>query len=628
MRLRLSTALLCIMPVALALAAPAAAQPALDSFAVLAGQSITNTGPTTIGGNVGLSPGTANDLLPAQVTGTIYVANAIAIQAQIDLVNAYNNLLSRPTTFDLTGVDLGGQVLRPGVYSFNTSAQLTGTLTLDAQGNPNAVFIFKIGSTLTTASASSVVLVNGAQGGNVFFVVGSSATLGSTTSFTGRILALTSISLITSATVNCGAVLARNGSVTLQSNVITTVCPVIATTVGTVIGSSATNTAAAAGAIDAFVAGGGTLPPGFADLLAFLTPAELAAALAELSGEAATGVAPTGMQAMNSFMSQIFNSAFDDNLPDRPGTVTVKALGYGPEDEAQAKAGSAFASFDGASPSTRPWDVWASAYGGQYNVDGDGSQGTHDRFSTAFGFAAGLGVRIAPETKVGFAIGAGGTSYDLADGLGGGQSDTFNAALYSRRDFSAAYVTGVIAYGWNGITTDRTLSLAGTDRLTASFDAQNVAGRLEAGYRMGWFTPYAGLGLQAFYSPAYSETSTLGSPFALHYDAQTSTNVRTELGLRIARSIALGDGAKLRLHSSVGWAHDNWSDLGLTAQFQALPGSTFAVQGAVPPSDLLLVSAGAEVGLANGFSVASLFDGEFADGTQKYEGRVKLRYAW
>jgi hypothetical protein len=152
--------------------------------------------------------------------GAIYANNALAIQAQIELTAAYNSLAGRPATANMTGVNLGSLTLTPGVYAFDTSAQLTGPLRLDGLGNPNAMFIFNIGSTLTTASGSSVELVNGAQGRNVFYRVGSSATLGTTTSFAGNILALTSITANTGATINCGAALARNGAVTLDTNTI------------------------------------------------------------------------------------------------------------------------------------------------------------------------------------------------------------------------------------------------------------------------------------------------------------------------------------------------------------------------------------------------------------------------
>ena len=167
-----------------------------------------------IDGNVGVSPGSAvTGFPPGIVNGVIYAADAVASQAQLDNLTAYNTLAGRPIATNLTGQDLGGKTLTAGVYGFDTSAQLTGQLILDGQGNPNSVFIINIGSTLTTASGSSILLINGAQGGNVFFRVGSSATLGTATSFTGDILALTSITLNTGATLICGAAFAQNGAV-------------------------------------------------------------------------------------------------------------------------------------------------------------------------------------------------------------------------------------------------------------------------------------------------------------------------------------------------------------------------------------------------------------------------------
>jgi hypothetical protein len=204
----------------------------LDSFAILAGSVATNTGASIISGNVGVSPGAAiTGFPPGIVTApyAIHSADAIAARAQSDLTIAYNALAARAPTSDLTGQDLGGLTLTPGVYNFNTSSQLTGALTLDGGGNPNAVFIFKIGSTLTTASASVVQLINGAQGRNVFFQVGSSATLGTTTSFAGKILALANITLNTGAQINCGAALAQIGAVTLDTNVVS-VCALAAAT--------------------------------------------------------------------------------------------------------------------------------------------------------------------------------------------------------------------------------------------------------------------------------------------------------------------------------------------------------------------------------------------------------------
>ncbi len=192
-----------------------------DSFAVLSGSAVTNTGPSVIGGDLGVSPGTAVSGFPPGLVsgGVIHSGDAVALQAQNDATTAFNSAAGEPSTTDLTGQDLGGLTLVGGTYSFSTSAQLTGALTLNAQGDPNTRFIFQVGSTLTSASASSVVLVNGASACNVFWQIGSSATLGTNTSFQGNILALTSVTLNTGATLT-GRALARNGAVTLDSNVI------------------------------------------------------------------------------------------------------------------------------------------------------------------------------------------------------------------------------------------------------------------------------------------------------------------------------------------------------------------------------------------------------------------------
>jgi type VI secretion system secreted protein VgrG len=144
--------------------------------------------------------------------------DATAAQAQMDLTTAYNFAAGESCSNNLTGMDLGGLTLTSGVYCFDSSAQLTGALTLNAQGNSNAVFVFQIGNTLTTASNSSVVFINGGQGDSVFWKVGSSATLGTSTAFAGNILALTSITLNTTASIQCGRALARNGAVTLDTN--------------------------------------------------------------------------------------------------------------------------------------------------------------------------------------------------------------------------------------------------------------------------------------------------------------------------------------------------------------------------------------------------------------------------
>jgi Ice-binding-like len=189
------------------------------NFAVLGGQTVTNTGPSVITGDLGVSPASAvTGFPPGTVFGTIHAADAVAAQAQVDLTAAYNDAAGRAPATALPG-DIGGMTLTPGVYNASSSLGITGTVTLDGQGDPNAVFIIQVGSALTTASGSVVNLINGAQACNVFWQVGSSATLGTGSTFSGNILALTSITATTGANVN-GRLLARNGAVTLDTNVV------------------------------------------------------------------------------------------------------------------------------------------------------------------------------------------------------------------------------------------------------------------------------------------------------------------------------------------------------------------------------------------------------------------------
>lgn len=190
------------------------------SYSVLAGTTVTNTGLTTLQGDLGVSPGSAITGFPPGVsTGAVHAADAVALQAQSDVITAYNNAAGQPLNTSVSG-DLVGLTLTEGVYNSTSSLALSGQLTLDGQGNPNSVFVFQAASTLITASASSIVLINGARACNVFWQVGSSATLGTASHFKGTILALTSITVQTGTTVE-GRALARNGQVSLDTNVFT-----------------------------------------------------------------------------------------------------------------------------------------------------------------------------------------------------------------------------------------------------------------------------------------------------------------------------------------------------------------------------------------------------------------------
>jgi len=191
------------------------------SFAVLGASTVTNTGNTVLYGDLGVYPGTSiTGFPPGIVNGTIHDDDAVAMQAQADALLAYNYLQGLPSSENLTGQNLGGLTLAPGVYTFNSSAQLTGDLTINWEGLSNQIVVFQIGSTLTTASASMVQGINVGQNDVIYWAVGSSATLGTTTSFQGNIIAYTSDTLNTGATDDCGRVIALNGAVTLDDNTI------------------------------------------------------------------------------------------------------------------------------------------------------------------------------------------------------------------------------------------------------------------------------------------------------------------------------------------------------------------------------------------------------------------------
>jgi len=612
----------------------------LSSFAILAGSTITNSGITTISGNIGLSPGTAiTGAGPGAnafvlTDGAIYVApDALAIQAKIDLTNAFIAMSGGPSTV-LSG-DLGGMLLSAGVYSFPSSAQLTGTLTLS--GDADDIFIIQVGSALTTASASRILLDGTVQPKNVFFVVGSSATLGSGSTFVGQILALTDISLNSTARIICGAAWARNGAVTLINNTINSCDFTIAPgEIEDILGDTITdNGGSLTDAIDAYVAGGGDLPLGY-ELLALLSPEELAEALEQISGEVGTGVAPTGTQAMDSFFSLLRGggrgpgvvTVTGSDQPQSGGTVSV--LGYAPVSEPVAD--DAFSSFGAAEgmPDPGEWKVWVGGYGGHSVVRGGAAAGSHDRTASDYGLAAGFERQVSADTMFGFAVSGGGTNFDLANSLGSGESAMLQAAIYARSDFDQAYLAGAFGAAYHQVSTDRLLTFAGPDHYTAEFGATNIAGEIEAGYHLGWFTPYVALRAQRFETPDYSEVTESGSSaYALDYEANATLTLRTEIGARADWSTLFGDDGILTLFASAAWAHNFVVDGESTVEFQALSGPSFDISGAGQAADSALGSVGVELALPGGLNVSGELNGSYSDNDDfAYGGTGRLSYHW
>jgi outer membrane autotransporter protein len=390
-----------------------------------------------------------------------------------------------------------------------------------------------------------------------------------------------------------------------------------------------TNVLNVAGAIDQFVASGGLLPAGFANVFNF-SQQQITTALTQLSGEAGTGAMQGGFQLTNAFLSLLLDPSVDNRSggfgPATPFAPERDAL---PPEIALAYA-SALKTAD-----APHFNVWGAAFGGAGSMSGDpAGAGSHDLAARTGGFAAGLDYRPAPDTAVGFALAGGVTSWSLSAGLGGGRSDVLQTGVYGSRQLGAGYLSGALSYGSFWVTTNRTVTTAGTDQLNASFLAQDFAGRLEGGYHVPsplafGVTPYAALQAQSFTAPAYGEKAVAGSPqFALSYNAKTAIAVRAELGSRVDATFTLTDGDTLKLFGRLAWGHDWQSHPALNATFLGLPTASFVVNGATPPTNLLLLTAGAEWRPRKGWSLLAKFDGEFAVRSQTYSGTARAQYAW
>jgi autotransporter-associated beta strand protein len=373
------------------------------------------------------------------------------------------------------------------------------------------------------------------------------------------------------------------------------------------------------------------LPPAFLPLFS-LTGANLTNALTLLSGEAATGAQQAGFQLTNQFL----NIMLDPFVDGRSNVNNGSAIGFAPErEELPDDIALAYSKILKAPPKPanfeQPWSVWGAGYGGSNRTTGEGVvDGSHDLAASTAGGAAGLDYRLAPGTVVGFALAGGGTNWNLAQGIGGGKSDAFQAGLYGTARSGAAYVAAALAFTNHWMSTDR-FAFAG-DHLSASFNAQSYGGRVESGYRFatyyGGLTPYAAIQSQRFHTPGYSETDLNGGGFALGFDSRNATDTRSELGGRFDRLLLLNPEAALTLRARVAWAHDWVSDPTLVALFQTLPGASFIVNGATPAKNSALVSQGAELRLANGVVLLAKFDGEFASHSSTYGGTGTVRYTW
>jgi autotransporter-associated beta strand protein len=367
--------------------------------------------------------------------------------------------------------------------------------------------------------------------------------------------------------------------------------------------------------------------------------------LTQLSGEIGAGSQQTTFQAMNQFMGLMtdpFIAGRGDPISagGSPNAFSNASLGYAARGQGASEgARDAYAAIYAKAPPLAPtfeqrWSVWAAGFGGSQTTAGTAATGSNNTASSLYGTAVGADYSVSPDTLAGFALAGGGTNFSV-NALGSGRSDLFQAGAFVRHNVGAAYLTGAIAYGWQDVTTDRTVAIAGIDRLRAEFNANTWSGRLEGGYRLvaPWIggvgvTPYAAGQFTTFDLPNYAEAVVASSStFALSYAAKSVTDTRTELGLRTDKSFAMPDGV-LTLRGRAAWAHDLNPDRAVAATFQTLPGASFVVNGAAQASDAALTSASAEIKWLNGWSVAATFEGEFSNVTRSYAGKGVVRYLW
>jgi autotransporter-associated beta strand protein len=379
----------------------------------------------------------------------------------------------------------------------------------------------------------------------------------------------------------------------------------------------------------------GGIPAAFAAL----SPAGLTTA----SGELGTGIIQSAINADGQFL----NLMLDPTVIGRSGgfakagsvaqfAESDDASAYATMRLANAREREAYAMARKApllssQPSSR-WSVWSAGYGGSAQVGGNAAVGSQDLTARVWGGAAGADYRLSVDTLVGFALGGGGLNYSLANAMGSGSADLFQAGIYGRHNFGPAYISAALAYGWHDVTTNRTVALAGADQLQGRYKADTFSARFEGGYRFATpligITPYAAAQVTNFNLPNYSEVSLNGGGlFALNYAAQSLTDTRSELGLRTDKAFAMQNGV-LTLRGRAAWAHDYNPSRAVIALFQTLPGTSFVVNGARVDADSALVSASAEMKWLSGFSVAGTFDGEFSGNVASYSGKGVFKYSW
>jgi autotransporter-associated beta strand protein len=353
--------------------------------------------------------------------------------------------------------------------------------------------------------------------------------------------------------------------------------------------------------------------------------------LSQASGEIAT----TASQAAFDAQSQFLNSLTDPFVAGGQSAASTSSPSQPMAYAGERKPHDAFASLATKAPPMQTfeqrWRIFGGGYGGSSQIGGNATLGSHDATSRVYGGIGGATYALSPATTLGFALGGGGTSFGLSDGLGSGRSEMFQAGVFAHHGFAqGGYLNGAFAYGWHDVNTDRMAPTG--EGLRGAYKAGVLSGRLEAGWRIdtAWagVTPYAAAQAISYRMPSYLEQGNGAiDSFALAYAGRDVTATRSELGLRLDRTTVMGD-ALLTLRGRAAWAHNFDTARNAAATFQALPGSGFLVNGAAMAPDAALVSAGAEIGWRNGFALAATFEGEFSNNVSSYTGKGTLKYAW
>jgi uncharacterized protein with beta-barrel porin domain len=581
--------------------------------------------------------GTETNALSAFYGTSLSYWSRINLVAAADFFEGIDNFQGAPVTVALASTDmvttpvsivasetLGGT----GTIIGNTTVQSSGTFApgLYTAGVATGPGTFKINGSLTFNSGSTYGVQVASTGASTANVSGAATLGGAGVTVTG------SISNQKYTILTAGSLNGTFGALT-NSNIVNTISydPTHAYLTISGInfagsGGTSQNQQNVGNGLNSYLASGGSLPASYANL----TPAQQT----QVAGQATTGTQGASFSAMEEFSSLLTSGSGIGGAGE-----TGEPLAYAGDGE---RSNAAFEAVDAdlgpakiakLAPVLDPhWAVWGAGFGGGGTVTGNANAGSNAVTSHIYGGAAGADTYLSPTTTLGFGIAGGSTNYGIASGLGSGKSDLFQVGVAGTQRINQAYLTGAFAYGWQDVTTNRTVQTTTTDNLQGRFRVNSLSERAEFGNRWDYqtigVTPFLAGQLTTLFLPSYSETATSGTTnFALNYGSKTVTDPRTELGLRFDKSYDLQDGS-VTLKSSVAYVYDYNTRRNINATFQSLPGASFTVGGAQPAPNGALVTTGADFKWKNGWSVGAAFQGEFSANTADYEGKGVVKYEW